>query len=179
MDGRVYTLDGTMDSSGPPYGGIDYFESKVAEPDGMLSDMIKVLHPAGTNYQPSGMTILRHAATPGDIVSMTAAMCTDPTAARPIKSATCAQLAATNSAVLGWLAALDSYKMPPPPPPASNTGDDSSNTGLIIVAIALGAVLALTLAALFILNQKLAAAKTASANVLSDKKLASVQSAAA
>ena len=43
----------------------------------------------------------------------------------------------------------------------------------------LGAGLALTLAALFILNQKLAAAKTASANVLSDKKLANVQSAAA
>ena len=36
INGRVYTLDGTMDAKGPPTGGSDWYESRVAEPDGAL-----------------------------------------------------------------------------------------------------------------------------------------------
>ena len=41
--GRVYTLDGRMNSQGPPYGGIDFYESRYAEPDALLSDVF--VHP--------------------------------------------------------------------------------------------------------------------------------------
>jgi len=37
INGRVYTLDGTMDAKGPPTGGSDWYESRVAEPDGASS----------------------------------------------------------------------------------------------------------------------------------------------
>ena len=36
INSRVYTLDGTMDAKGPPTGGSDWYESRVAQPDGAL-----------------------------------------------------------------------------------------------------------------------------------------------
>ena len=68
IDRRVYTLDGTMDARGPPYGGTDWYESRVAQPDGFLSDLIAVLHPSGSYYapdyySPASLHYLRHAST--------------------------------------------------------------------------------------------------------------------
>ena len=91
--GRVYTLDGTMDANGPPYGGTDWYESRVAEPDGMLSDLIAVLNPTGSNYNPSALHYLRHAGS-GTTRSVTASDCTDASASRPILAASCQSLAA-------------------------------------------------------------------------------------
>lgn len=63
LNARVYTLDGTMDSRGPPFGGTDWYESRVAQPDGFLADLISVIHPNNADHVPSGMQYLRHAAT--------------------------------------------------------------------------------------------------------------------
>jgi hypothetical protein len=130
--GRVYTLDGTMDSTGAPYGGTDFYESRIAEPDALLADIIATVHAASPNYAPTGMTHLRHAST-GSVRQITASMCTDASAPREVRAATCEALATTNDAVLGWLSALDGFRSPPPPPPAS-----SSDAALIAVIIALG-----------------------------------------
>lgn len=56
---RVYTLDGSMVETG----GIAWDESRFAEPDSMIKDLIDVLHPVNDEYAPSGLYYLRHAAT--------------------------------------------------------------------------------------------------------------------
>ena len=157
-DGRVYTLDATMDATGAPYGGTDMYEARVAEPDRILSDLIKVLHPSGTDYAPTGMSILRHAAT-GAITQVDASMCTDATAPRAIHAATCDELAATNDAVLSWLAALDAASAPPSPAPElANEAAAQSDNGLLVVVIALGVVTLGAVVTAAILYKKLAAA---------------------
>ena len=98
---RVYTLDGTMDARGPPTGGIDWYESRVAEPDAMLKDMIAVLHPDKNNYAPTDLTYLRHAAT-GTSHLVKANECSDASTPRPMcgndcASGECAALGITKS----------------------------------------------------------------------------------
>ena len=142
--GRVYTLDGTMDANGPPTGGTDWYESRVAEPDGFLSDLIAVTHPTGTNYAPSGLHYLRHAAT-GTTNVVTAADCTNPNAALAVHAATCESLAAGTSDV-GLTSLLNGVRdgavitaaspSSPSPPAAAET----SNTGLLVLVVILAIV---------------------------------------
>jgi iron complex transport system substrate-binding protein len=110
--GRLYTLDGTMAADGPPYGGIDWFESRLAEPDAFLADLIAIAHPTGTNYAPTGLKYLRHvgAATAAEHIIVTSAGCTDASAARAVRASTCGALAASSTS-LGWLASLE-YTVP-------------------------------------------------------------------
>lgn len=88
---RVYTLDGTMDGNGPPYGGIDWYESRVAEPDSMLADLIAVLHPTNTATAPNGLHYLRHARD-GEVEVVMASDCIDPSAPHDVRAPTCASL---------------------------------------------------------------------------------------
>ena len=92
VNGRVYALDGTMDKSGPPYGGTDWYQTRVAQPDGFLSDLIDVLHPTGADYAPAGMKYLRHVET-GTNKLVTAA----DTCPSPVHAQTCEALAAAAS----------------------------------------------------------------------------------
>jgi iron complex transport system substrate-binding protein len=121
---RVYSLDGTMDSRGPPNGGTDYYESRVAEPDGFLSDLISVLHPTGTNYNPAGLTYLRKLSN-GNAVSLTDPSTCNENAARAVRAPTCAQLSTQSNTVLGWLSDMG-YKGAPSPPPGSSPPPPSS-----------------------------------------------------
>jgi len=160
--GRVYTLDGTMDSNGPPYGGTDFYESRTAEADRFLADLIAVFHPTNGDYQPSGLVYLRHAKN-GSPSLTSASSCADVTAPRPVRSSTCEELATSSDAVLEWLDTFDTYKSPPPsppypppppppsPPPPSPPPSPSlpSSSGLateyLVIIIVLGALFALTL----------------------------------
>ena len=81
---RVYTLDSTMNSNG----GIDWDESRAAEPDSMIHDFIAVLHPVNDNYSPSGLNYLRHAASGVSVEN--GRVCSVTT--RGIHAATCEQL---------------------------------------------------------------------------------------
>ena len=116
--GRVYTLDGTMDSRGPPYGGTDYYESRVAEPDGFLSDLIAIIHPTNNVYNPSGLQYVRHAET-GTPHSVASTDCTDTSAPRPIRAPTCDALAIDSDSAR-WPNPNASPHPPPiePPPPS-------------------------------------------------------------
>ena len=46
INGRVYTLDGTMDAKGPPTGGSDWYESRVAQPDGVRHMLFGASYPS-------------------------------------------------------------------------------------------------------------------------------------
>ena len=162
---RVYTLDGTMDSRGPPYGGTDFYESRVAEPDGFLADVIKVAHPSGTDYSPAGLRYLRHAEA-GTIATVTATDCTNVNAPRPIHASSCEALAQVSDAVLGWLVAFNSYKSPPPLPPAApapSPAGASPPAGLLAGIIVLGVITLGLTAGLAVVYTKLAAKLAATA----------------
>ena len=113
---NVYTLDGTMSANNQ---GTDYYESRVAEPDGLLADIIEVAHPnRPSNLPPRTMAYLRNAET-GTQTVVSASMCTDVNAPRPVRSSTCSGLAATSGGTLSWLAGLDYVPPAPTPPPPS------------------------------------------------------------
>ena len=157
INGRVYTLDGTMDAKGPPTGGSDWYESRVAEPDGFLSELIAVLYPSNSEYAPSGLHNLRHAAT-GTIRSVKPSECADVSAPHPTRAPTCESLGAANPMDVALQAGLQavmtrelvttppsqspSPPSPSPPPPSpkrlspSDTKDD--NAGLYVAIAALG-----------------------------------------
>lgn len=178
---RVYKLDGTMN----PNSGIDWFESRVAEPDGMcqpglsvtssqpfrhstphlphlyspsvashwsssptspllgmLSDLIKVLHPTGSNYAPSGMHFLRHAST-GTSTTVTGADCVNPLAPRPIQAATCVSLDVTDPTAEAPV--VDTPTTDPTTLAGSSDGDDGDNTGLHVAIGVLAGVTVITL----------------------------------
>ena len=159
INGRVYTLDGTMDAKGPPTGGSDWYESRVAEPDGFLSELIAVLYPSNSEYAPSGLHNLRHAAT-GTIRSVKPSECADVSAPHPTRAPTCESLGAANPMDVALQAGLQavmtrelvtsppppsqspSPPSPSPPPPSPkrlsplDTKDD--NAGLYVAIAALG-----------------------------------------
>ena len=157
INGRVYTLDGTMDAKGPPTGGSDWYESRVAEPDGFLSELIAVLYPSNSEYAPSGLHNLRHAAT-GTIRSVQPSECADVSAPHHTRAPTCESLGAANPMDVALQAGLQavmtrelvttppsqspSPPSPSPPPPSpkrlspSDTKDD--NAGLYVAIAALG-----------------------------------------
>jgi len=157
INGRVYTLDGTMDAKGPPTGGSDWYESRVAEPDGFLSELIAVLYPSNSEYAPNGLHNLRHAAT-GTIRSVQPSECADVSAPHPTRAPTCESLGAANPMDVALQAGLQavmtrelvttppsqspSPPSPSPPPPSpkrlspSDTKDD--NAGLYVAIAALG-----------------------------------------
>ena len=157
INGRVYTLDGTMDAKGPPTGGSDWYESRVAEPDGFLSELIAVLYPSNSEYAPNGLHNLRHAAT-GTIRSVQPSECADVSAPHHTRAPTCESLGAANPMDVALQAGLQavmtrelvttppsqspSPPSPSPPPPSpkrlspSDTKDD--NAGLYVAIAALG-----------------------------------------
>ena len=49
VNGRV-ALDSTMDKSGPPCSGTNWYQTRVAQPDN-LYDLIDVLHPTGADMR--------------------------------------------------------------------------------------------------------------------------------
>ena len=182
VSGRVYTLDGTMDSRAGQYGGSDWYESRTAEPDTFLDDLIKVAHAAPGFYAPTGMTYLRHAAT-GVTVPVTASMCADVSAPRPVKAATCEALAATNTVVLGWLATFNAALADALAPAAAApllllpTEDNTALiAGMSVLAVCLG--LALLLVVLLACKASKAPAATAAAKGTACSTSSSASSAA-
>jgi len=79
--GRVYTLDKSMSHDG---GASDIFESAIAQPDNLLSDLIAVLHldESTAAEAASETTFVRHAAT-GSATLMTQDLCVAEPAVRP------------------------------------------------------------------------------------------------
>ena len=104
--GHVFALDGTMDSRGPPYGGTDWFESRIAEPDAFLEDLVKVAHSNVTAS--TQLKFLRHVLSGGHTV-VTAADCAGTaTAARTPSASACSSLAGATP-TLGTSSARFSY----------------------------------------------------------------------
>ena len=93
-NGNVYTLDGTMNSGGV-YGGTDWFESRIAEPDAMLEDLIAVLHQGSTAIKAAAPgNFLRDVHNGGGtakaVTELSGTTCTtELTAVRPARSTTC------------------------------------------------------------------------------------------
>mmetsp|Transcript_10884 Transcript_10884/g.36006 ORF Transcript_10884/g.36006 Transcript_10884/m.36006 type:complete len:985 (+) Transcript_10884:80-3034(+) len=142
-EGRVYTLDGTMDANGPPKGGTDWYESRVAEPDAFLTDLVDVLHPIASNYAPEGLHFLRHVPT-GSITSVTPSSCANPSGSRPVRSPTCSELAAANPSLVDELAAV---AFAASAVLGSGDDDDDKDTGLIAATAVLGGLFGLALVA--------------------------------
>jgi hypothetical protein len=138
-NGDVYTLDATMNSGGAS-GGTDWFESRIAEPDAILEDLIAVLHPGSSIAAAAPTNYLRDVhngggtATP--VTELTAASCdTELSAVRPARSTSCSTRADTSSA-FGFLTPLNCESLtlaayptctlsplppsPPPPPPSAS-----------------------------------------------------------
>ena len=140
--GHVFALDGTMDSRGPPYGGTDWFESRIAEPDAFLEDLVKVAHSNVTAS--TQLKFLRHVLSGGHKV-VTAADCAGTaTAARTPSASACSSLAGAtptlgaSSARFSYLRTEGSCATPasvrfgtcstPPSPPASPPSPSPSPT---------------------------------------------------
>ena len=89
---------------------------------GFLSELIAVVHPSNSEYAPSGLHNLRHAAT-GTINSVQYMECTDMSAPRAIRAPTCESLGAANPMDMDLLVGLQAVmarevvKSPPPPSP--------------------------------------------------------------
>ena len=89
---------------------------------GFLSEVIAVVHPSNSEYTPSGLHNLRHAAT-GTINSVQYMECTDMSAPRAIRAPTCESLGAANPVDVDLLVGLQAVmarevvKSPPPPSP--------------------------------------------------------------
>ena len=89
---------------------------------GFLSELIAVVHPSNSEYAPSGLHNLRHAAT-GTINSVQYMECTDMSAPRAIRAPTCESLGAANPMDVDLLVGLQAVmarevvKSPPPPSP--------------------------------------------------------------
>ena len=94
--GRVYTLDKSMSHNAE---ASDYFESAIAHPDDLLSDLVAILHadPSSAAESASDATFARHAAT-GSVVLMTQDMCVETRAL----SSSCADTAG----LLGMIASV-------------------------------------------------------------------------
>ena len=136
VNGRLYTLDGTMDSRGPPRGGTDWYESRVAEPDTFLADLIAVAHPATPgNFNPSGMHFLRHARD-GTTTTITSAQCTNPSATHSTHAPTCAALAsaATDAGIVARLNAEISNAQPIVPSPTVPAVSPSAPVVVVVSA---------------------------------------------
>jgi len=93
-NGDVYTLDATMNGGGA-YGGTDWYESRIAEPDAILEDLIAVLHPGSSIAATAPSNYLRDVHNGGGtmtaVTELTAASCsTELTAVRPARSTSCA-----------------------------------------------------------------------------------------
>ena len=93
---RVYTLDGAK-ADGATASGLDWDESRFAEPDALIHDLIAVLHPVDNDYAPTGLHYLRHAASGTSPRLVKATDCADAAATRPIRAATCKTLGITKS----------------------------------------------------------------------------------
>ena len=91
---------------------------------GFLSELIAVVHPSNSEYAPSGLHNLRHAAT-GTVNSVQYMECTDMSAPRAIRAPTCESLGAANPTDMDLLVGLQAVmarevvKSPPPPSPPS------------------------------------------------------------
>ena len=89
---------------------------------GFLSELIAVVHPSNSEYAPSGLHNLRHAAT-GTINSVQYMECTDMSAPRAIRAPTCESLGAADPTDMDLLVGLQAVmarevvKSPPPPSP--------------------------------------------------------------
>ena len=89
---------------------------------GFLSELIAVVHPSNSEYAPSGLHNLRHAAT-GTVNSVQYMECTDMSAPRAIRAPTCESLGAANPTDMDLLVGLQAVmarevvKSPPPPSP--------------------------------------------------------------
>ena len=72
---------------------------------GFLSELIAVVHPSNSEYAPSGLHNLRHAAT-GTVNSVQYMECTDMSAPRAIRAPTCESLGAANPTDMDLLVGL-------------------------------------------------------------------------
>ena len=72
---------------------------------GFLSELIAVVHPSNSEYAPSGLHNLRHAAT-GTVNSVQYMECTDMSAPRAIRAPTCESLGAANPMDMDLLVGL-------------------------------------------------------------------------
>jgi hypothetical protein len=133
-NGRVYTLDGTMDEAGPPYGGTDWYESRYAAPDAFLSDMSTVMYPTQALTGATSLRYLRDL-TSGSINVVTATECTVTDLSTPyvLDAATCSDLGETSPLTC---AASSS----------SNSDDDDVNTNLV-AGVVIGGAAVLIIAA--------------------------------
>jgi len=92
-NGDVYPLDATMNSGGT-YGGTDWFESRIAEPDAILEDLIAVLHPGSSIASSSPSNFLRDVHNGGGTMTAVnaqsnASCTTSLSAVRPARSTSC------------------------------------------------------------------------------------------
>jgi hypothetical protein len=119
---------------------------------GFLSELIAVVHPSNSEYAPSGLHNLRHAAT-GTINSVKYMECTDMSAPQAIRAPTCKSLGAANPMDVDLLAGLQAVMTrelvtsPPPPSPPPVTiltpkspkqDNEDDKTGLYVAIAALG-----------------------------------------
>ena len=98
-NGDVYTLDATMNGGGT-YGGSDWFESRIAEPDAILEDLIAVLHAGSSVAAAKPKNFLRDVHNGGGamtpVTELSGSTCTtDLSATRPARSTSCATRAAS------------------------------------------------------------------------------------
>jgi hypothetical protein len=119
--GRVFGVDGTLGGDD----GTAWFESAYVEPDLVLADIICAAHPEIPSSENcyDNLHYLRHVATRTP-VKITADMCTDVTAPRPILAPTCTGLADAylSDEILNWISNLE-----PADPDDPDDDDDSSD----------------------------------------------------
>ncbi len=141
LNARVYTIDGTMDSTGASGGGTDWYGSRVAEPDALLADFAAVLHPSASDAQPD-LHYLRHLVT-GSITSVASSSCADTAAARPVKAPTCSTLADASSGaaagILSWLGSIGAAAAPVETAPEQPL--TPSTIAMIVLAVLVGLLL--------------------------------------
>ena len=149
---------------------------------GFLSELIAVVHPSNSEYAPSGLHNLRHAAT-GTVNSVQYMECTDMSAPRAIRAPTCESLGAANPTDMDLLVGLQAVMArevvksppppsppppspspsPPPPPPSpplsistpqSPKQDNDDKTGLYVAIAALGCLSVVAAAAYLHMKKK-------------------------